>query len=127
MKKVFIFLLSLTCLAAHAQYNKSHASKASQSSPLLSYYGIPKTDLIPKAYPEVRVPMFTTLPVTSTQTNFNSYNAPALTTSSQGYWSGKSISTTSQNGRFQNVQTYDINGNLKESKATFQFSTRKKR
>jgi hypothetical protein len=130
MKKIFIFLLSLTCLAAQGQYN-NHKSRASQSSNQLnslSYYGSKKFDVSPETKPDLNLPSFL---ATSVIANQNGNSAPANSWTNfdmpgQGYWSGTKMTTTSQNGRFQAIQTFDIQGNLRESKATFQFPKRKR-
>jgi hypothetical protein len=127
MKKLIVFLLSLTFLSAQAQYHKGRASQAYQQSSSLSYYQNSKIDISPKTNPEIHVPLFLTTSGTSTShTAYTTYNNnPFAAAEGQSYWSGTKMTTSSTNGRFQAVQTFDISGNLKESKATFQFPKKK--
>ena len=135
MKKVVVFLLSLTSLAAHAQYNKSRApessDKLSDHIGPISYYGSLKPDPIFTKRFDLNLPMFLNT-VHSTDSD-----QPLYTTSSnsvwsspgqpgQGYWSGSKMTTSSSNGRFIAIQSFDIQGNLRESKATYQFPKRKR-
>jgi hypothetical protein len=125
MKKVIAFLLSLTCLAAHAQYHKTRASQSHNQLTSLSYYGSTKVDLSPKA-PAIKLPMFLTTASSTSHSGYTTYNGSTATTATnQGYWTGTKMTTSSANGRFQAVQSFDISGNLRESKATFQFPKRK--
>jgi hypothetical protein len=129
MKKLIIFFLSLTCLSANAQY-KSRSITANPKPTLLSQYesgklstNVPgKTDLNLPALPA----NYTT---TTNQVNYVSINSPTPTAPSQavqGYWTGSRILSSGMNGRFQAVQSFDLQGNFRESKATFQFTNRKK-
>src|SRR5690349_1005724 len=121
MKKVIAFLLSLTCLAAHAQYHKTRASQSHSQLTSLSYYGSRKLDLTPST-PEIKLPLFLTTSATISQSGYTTYSGSTATTATnQGYWTGTRMTTSSANGRFQAVQSFDISGNLRESKATFQF------
>src|SRR5690349_16961505 len=121
MKKVIAFLLSLTCLAAHAQYHKTRASQSHAPLTSLSYYGVPKLDLTPKTS-EIKLPLFLATATTTRQSGYTAYSSSTGTgASNQGYWTGTKMTTSSANGRFQAVQSFDISGNLRESKATYQF------
>jgi hypothetical protein len=124
MKNLIVVFLSLACLAAHAQYNQSRTAKSKPS--LLSYYGSQKTKQT--ASPLLRIPAQPSQTVTTQTTGYNVYNGSATgAASQQGYWSGSQMTTSGMNGRFQAIQSFDMNGNLRESKATYQISNRKKR
>jgi hypothetical protein len=124
MKNLIVVFLSLACLAAHAQYNQSRTAKSKPS--LLSYYGSQKTKQT--ASPLLRIPAQPSQTVTTQTTGYNVYNGSTTgAASQQGYWSGSQMTTSGMNGRFQAIQSFDMNGNLRESKATYQISNRKKR
>lgn len=123
MKNFIVVFLSLTCIAAHAQYNQSR-TKSKPS--LLSYYSSPKSG---KAVaPLLRIPAQPAQTVTTSNTGYNAYGNNAAGPATQlGYWSGSQMTTSGMNGRFQSIQSFDMNGNLRETKATYQISNRKKR
>jgi hypothetical protein len=125
MKNLIVVFLSLACIAAHAQYNQTRASKTKPS--LLSYYGSQKTNKQTTS-PLLRIPAQPSQTVTTQATGYNVYNNSTTgAASQQGYWSGSQMTTSGMNGRFQAIQSFDMNGNLRESKATYQISNRKKR
>jgi hypothetical protein len=126
MKKLTFFFLSLTCLAAHGQYNQKLSKKAPS---LLSYYGSKKADQPATYSPQIRLTYSTGATTTQSQatyTSFNNNGVGPVNATQQGYWSGSKMTTSGLNGRFQAIQSFDLQGNLRESKATYQFSNRKK-
>ncbi len=125
MKNLIVVFLSLTCLAAHAQYNQSRTNKSKPT--LLGYYSSLKTNK-QSASPLLRIPAQSPGTVTTQNTSYSLYNNSAMgPASQQGYWSGSQMTTSGMNGRFQSIQSFDMNGNLRETKATYQISNRKKR
>jgi hypothetical protein len=123
MKNVIVFLLSLTCLAAHAQYNQSR--KTTKPS-LLTYYNTQKASKT--LTPLLKIPAQPSQTVTTQTPGYSMYTKSATgPATQQGYWSGSQMTTSGMNGRFQSIQSFDMNGNLRETKATYQFTNRKKR
>jgi hypothetical protein len=126
MKIFIVFFLSLTFLAAHAQYNQSRTHTKSKPS-LLSYYGTLKPGK-QTISPLLRLPAQPSGTVTTQNTGYSLYNNSTTGAGTQqGYWSGSQMTTSGANGRFQSIQSFDMNGNLRETKATYQFSNRKKK
>lgn len=126
MKKLSIFFLSLTCLAAQAQYNQNR--RAAKVSPLLSYYGPQKMEVLAPNSSLLTLPLNpqgSTLETKPAYTMYTNDNSGSVSPAQQGYWSGTRMSSSTLNGRFQAVQTFDIQGNLRESKATYQFKRKK--
>lgn len=77
----------------------------------------------------MRIPAQSSGTLISQNTTFslNTTNSVGPSTTQQGYWSGSQMTTTGMNGKFQSVQSFDMNGNLRETKATYQITNRKKR
>lgn len=125
MKNLIVVFLSLTSLAAHAQYNQSRTNQSKPS--LLGYYSSLKVNKQPTS-PLLRIPAQPPGTVTTQNTSYSLYSNSAMgPASQQGYWSGSQMTTNGMNGRFQSIQSFDMNGNLRETKATYQISNRKKR
>jgi hypothetical protein len=126
MKNFIVVFLSLTCLAAQAQYNQSLHNNKSKSS-LLSYYGSQKLSK-QSTSPVLRIPSQPSGTLTTQNTGYSLYNNGTTgAATQQGYWSGSQMTTTGMNGKFQSIQSFDMNGNLRETKATYQISNRKKK
>lgn len=125
MKNLIVVFLSLTCLATHAQYNQSRTTQSKPS--LLSYHGTLKTNKQTTS-PLLRITPQQTQTVTTQSSGYSMYtNTTVGPTTQQGYWSGSQMTTTGMNGKFQSIQSFDMNGNLRETKATYQISNRKKK
>jgi hypothetical protein len=125
MKNLIVVFLSLTCLAANAQYNQSRTTQSKPS--LLSYYGTLKTNKQTTS-PLLRISPQQTQTVTTQNPGYSMYSNSAVSPASQqGYWSGSQMTTSGLNGKFQSIQSFDMNGNLRETKATYQISNRKKK
>lgn len=132
MKTFIVLFLSLICFAASAQFNKRRASSPTYHTSLVPSVNS-KLDFAPtNNNVELKVPYFlksNRVSQGTTMYNVNSSTSlsPLSQNSDQGYWGGPKVSTSSMNGRFQSVQSFDLQGNFRETKATYQFTTRKKR
>jgi hypothetical protein len=133
MKNFILFFLSLTCLAAHAQYNQKR--KTAKEPVKLSYYNSQRLISSSANTTLLNTPLsklsYHQLQSGTTQSpGYTLYSNPAagpVNASQQGYWSGSKMTSSGLNGRFQAIQSFDLQGNLRESKATYQFTNRKKR
>jgi hypothetical protein len=132
MKKLMLFLLTLTTSLANAQYNRVHTAYPHHSlaltrpvySTLTMVRGSESTQKLPYF---LRTPAVGTL---SSLTNLNDPLAPAqssplVPSPIRGVWLRPWTPPSAGNGRFQSVQSFDMQHNVSDSKATYQFTKRR--
>lgn len=132
MKKLLPFLLTLTTFLANAQYNRIHtayphnslALNRPASSTLHMVNGSRSMQSLPYF---LRVPAVGTL---SSLTNLNDpmdqpHSSPSLQSPIHGTWLKPWAPPSVGNGRFQSIQSFDMQHNVSDSKATYQFTKRR--
>lgn len=132
MKKLIPFLLSLTTILANAQYNRIHS--AYPHNPLITartattVLNLPASDA-----PAQKLPYFLRVPSTGTQPSFINLTdpmqpapaSPIMQSPIQGSWLKPWTPPSLGNRRFQSVQSFDMQRNVSDSKATYQFTKRR--
>ena len=132
MKKLLPFLLSLTTLLANAQYNRIHTAYPHNSLAL----NLPAHSSVRTAHSGESVqnlPYFLRLPAVGTLSSLTNLNdpmepprpTPVMQAPIQGAWLKPWTPPSAGKGRFQSVQSFDMQKNISDSKATYQFTKRK--
>jgi hypothetical protein len=99
MKKLLILLLVVSFTSAGAQVKRHLRDNA-----LISFFRIKGS--VPDFKSIRRAPVFVNIPTNN-----------AFTTTS--YWQGASYTSYSENGRFRSTHSFDVQGVLRESRASF--------
>lgn len=97
MKKLIVIILLVGCIPAAAQFKER-----SERPGLFSFFRMKQ--LPPNLRWLRNAPVFTTLP---------------MGMSSSAYWQGVSYTSYSENGRFRSTHSFDVQGQLRESRASF--------
>jgi hypothetical protein len=98
MKKLIVIILLAGCIPAAAQFKER-----SERQGLFSFFRM--KPLPPNLRWLMNAPVFTTLPMGNL--------------SSSAYWQGVSYTSYSENGRFRSTHSFDVQGQLRESRASF--------
>ena len=132
MKKLIPFLLTLTTFLANAQYNRIHTAYPSntQTLKLQTSSTLPTVD---RNQSVQSLPYFLRLPATGTLSSLTNLNdpmeqprpSPVMQSPIQGSWLKAWTPPSMGNGRFQSIQTFDMQRNISDSKATYQFTKRR--
>jgi hypothetical protein len=134
MKKLLPFLLSLTTVLANAQYNRNHTQSPNNT---LSVSRTSTLNVTGTGTASKQLPYFLRLPATTAPpslTNLNDPMQPAPTSplmqspiiQQDSPWLKPWTPPSMGNGRFQSVQSFDMQKNISDSKATYQFTKRPK-
>lgn len=132
MKKLLPFLLSLTTLLANAQYNRIHTAYPHNSLAL----NLPASSSVhtpQNSQPGQNLPYFLRLPAVGTLSSLTNLNdpleqprpSPVMQAPIQGAWLKPWTPPSVGKGRFQSVQSFDMQKNISDSKATYQFTKRR--
>jgi len=133
MKKLIPFLLTLTTFLANAQYNRIHAAyphnslavnRTASSTLHHTVNGSPSTQNLPYF---LRLPAAGSL---SSLTNLNDplelpRQVPLQQSPIHGAWLKPWTPPSAGNGRLQSIQSFDMQHNISDSKATYQLTRRR--
>ena len=129
MKKCILFFLSLTFFTANAQFNSSRTVSPHHYLATLNAFASTKFNYdVPANSAFVKIPYFIlasriTPGTAATLTDGANTPIPPAVPINR-YWSGQRIYSSSADGRFQSIQSFDLQGNFRETKATYQFKRR---
>jgi len=130
MKKLIPFLLTLTTFLANAQYNRIHTAYP-HNSLALNRTASSTLHTVNGNQPTQNLPYFLRLPAVGTLSSLTNLNdpleqpRPASQSPIQGAWLKPWTPPSMGNGRFQSVQTVDMQRNISDSKATYQLTKRR--
>jgi len=132
MKKLLPFLLSLTTLLANAQYNRIHTAFP-HNSLALNRPTSSTLHLADGSHSMQSLPYFLRLPAVGTLSSLTNLNDPleqpstpnSLQSPIRGSWLRPWTPPSVGRGRFQSIQSFDMQHNVSDSKATYQFTKRR--
>jgi hypothetical protein len=118
MKNITLSLLLLCSFSVRAQYHEHKPTLESLQKPINKSY-----------HAEIKLPYTLTNSVTLMRSPelITASNINTMAPGNSGHWTNTTISNYSGNHRFKTSQSFDVRGNLTDSRASFNFNSKKKK